>query len=66
MANILGWVRRKKDRTHTRIPTRIPEDPKPAIALPAMNAAELGAVADTMDPTPRIPTAITRIHFTRN
>lgn len=42
------------------------EAPQPAMAPPTMNAAELGAAADTMDATTRINTAVVKTHFTRN
>jgi hypothetical protein len=62
----LGEKEKIRIETHTKTPIRIPEDPSPEIARPAMSAAELGAVADTIDPISSIPTAITKTHFTRN
>jgi hypothetical protein len=39
-----------------RPPENIPEQPIPAIALPTISTAELGAIPHTNDPTSNIPT----------
>ena len=44
----------------TRAPELTPAPPIPVMARPTMSAAELGAVAETMEPISKIATSMTR------